>query len=158
MKESFTEKFEKTFSAVTFAEAGEFETAREILMENRRILLALSGEKSGINAFNHALNLCKRINAALEILHVSGEKTGLLNTYKSELRKNGVQYKYFEEDGCIKEQILKHTNNNRGTLLVVVESSGKLDINCRKANKGLRGFCKNLKCPLVIVSDLGKAC
>lgn len=30
---SFTEKIERIFSAITFAEAGEFETAREILRE-----------------------------------------------------------------------------------------------------------------------------
>jgi hypothetical protein len=30
---SFTEKFDKLFSAITFAEAGEFETAREIMRE-----------------------------------------------------------------------------------------------------------------------------
>ena len=30
---SLTEKFDKLFSAITFAEAGEFETAREIMRE-----------------------------------------------------------------------------------------------------------------------------
>jgi len=30
---SFTEKFDRLFTAITFAEAGEFETAREILKE-----------------------------------------------------------------------------------------------------------------------------
>ena len=153
----FLKTFEKTMAAAAFAEAGEFETAREMLNNNRRILLALSGEKSDINAFRHALNLCKRINAALDILHVSDEKTGLLNIFKSELHKNGVQYEYIQEDGCIKEQILKHTNNKSGTLLVVVESSEKLDINCRKAKRNLNDFWKNLKCPLVVVSDLAKA-
>ena len=34
MKENITEKFERIFSAVTFAEAGEFETARGILNES----------------------------------------------------------------------------------------------------------------------------
>jgi len=34
MKERLTEKFERIFSAVTFAEAGEFETARGILSES----------------------------------------------------------------------------------------------------------------------------
>ena len=154
---NFFKNFENTMAAAAFAEAGEFETAREIQKENRRILLALSGEKSDINAFRHALNLCKRINAALEILHVSEEKTGLLNIFKSELSKNGVQYKYIQEDGCIKEQILNHTNKNNGPLLVVVESSEKLDINCGKAKKSLNEFWKNLNCPLVVVSDSSAA-
>ena len=149
--------FESAMAAAAFAEAGEFQTARDMLKENRRILLALTGEKSDMNAFRHALNLCKRINAALEILHVSSERTGLLNTFESELRKNGVQYKYIQEEGCIKEQILKHTNKNSGTLLVVVESSEKLDMNCKAAGKGLREFWKNLKCPLVVVSEMAEA-
>jgi len=149
--------FENTMAAAAFAEAGEPETAREMLKENRKVLLALSGENDDMNAFRHALNLCKRINAALEILHVSEGKSGLLNTFKSDLHKNGVRYKYIQEEGCIKEQILNHTNKNSGPLLVVVESSEKLDINCRKAKKDLNEFWKNLKCPLVVVSDLAKA-
>ena len=153
----FLKTFENTMAAAAFAEAGEFETAREMLRENRRVLLALTGEKSDMNAFRHALNLCKRINAALEILHVSSEKTGLSDTFKSELRKNEVEFEYIHKEGCIKEQILNHTNKNSGPLLVVVESSEKLDINCRKAKKDLNEFWKNLKCPLVVVSDLAEA-
>ncbi len=33
---SFTEKIERIFTAITFAEAGEFETAREIMRERPR--------------------------------------------------------------------------------------------------------------------------
>jgi len=32
----FTKKFEQIFTAITFAEAGEFETAREIMREQAR--------------------------------------------------------------------------------------------------------------------------
>jgi|MudIll2142460700_1097286.scaffolds.fasta_scaffold739335_1 hypothetical protein len=32
----FSEKWERMFSAATFAEAGEFETAREIMREQKR--------------------------------------------------------------------------------------------------------------------------
>ena len=33
---SFTEKFERIFTAITFAEAGEFETAQEIMRNKPR--------------------------------------------------------------------------------------------------------------------------
>ena len=33
---SFSEKWDRLFSAITFAEAGEFDTAREILREDTR--------------------------------------------------------------------------------------------------------------------------
>ena len=32
----FTKKFEQIFTAITFAEAGEFDTAREIMREQKR--------------------------------------------------------------------------------------------------------------------------
>lgn len=32
----FNEKFDRLFSAITFAEAGEFDTAREMLRDNKR--------------------------------------------------------------------------------------------------------------------------
>lgn len=156
MKKLF-KTFENAMAAAAFAEAGESDTAREMLKNNGRILLALSGEKFDINAFRHALNLCKRINATLEILHVSDAKPALLNTFESELLKNGIEYQFIQEDGCIKEQILNHTNKNSGPLLIVVESSEKLDINCGKAKRDLNEFWKNLKCPLVVVSDHAKA-
>lgn len=157
MKKLF-KSFETAMAAAAFAEAGEFDTAREMLRENRMVLLALTGEKSDINAFRHALNLCKRIHASLEILHVSDKDTGLSDTFKSELGKNGVNYEYIHKTGCLKEQILRHTSNNSGTLLVVVESSEKLDLNCaKKPDKALREFWKNLKCPLVVVSDMARA-
>ena len=150
--------FENTMAAAAFAEAGEFDTAKEMLKENRKVLLALTGEKSDANAFRHALNLCKRIHAALEILHVSADKAGLSDTFVSELNKNGIEYDYIHKEGCIKEQILDYTDNHSGTLLVVVESSEKLNMNCsNKPDKSLRNFWKNLKCPLVVVSDLAQA-
>ena len=36
MKQTFWNKFDRLMSAVTFAEAGEFETAREIMREDTR--------------------------------------------------------------------------------------------------------------------------
>jgi hypothetical protein len=147
-------KFEDAMAATAFAEAGEFETARETLREQRKILLALIGEQSDINAFKYALNMCKRIDAELEILYVSEPSNDLLNQFRSELEKEGIKYYLIQKSGCLKEEILNYTNEKRGILFVVVESSEGLDINCKKADKILKESWKNLKCPLVVVSDL----
>ncbi len=147
-------KIENIYAAVAFAEAGEFETARETLKEQRKILLALTGEKSDINAFTHALNICKRIGAKVEILYVSDYKEDLLIKFQSDLRKEEIEYKLIQKSGCIKEEILNYTNTNREILFVIVESSDELDISCKKAKNELKDSWENLKCPLVVVSDL----
>ncbi len=147
-------KFEDAMAAAAFAEAGEFETARKTLRERRRILLALTGEKSDLNAFRYAFNMCKRIGAELEILYASEHTEGLLNHVRSELKKEGIEYCLIQGSGCLKEQILNHTSKKRNILFVVVESSDGLNINCKKADKIIAKSWDSLKCPLVVVSDL----
>lgn len=150
-------KFEDAMSAAAFAEAGEFETARETLREQRKILLALTGEKSDINAFKYALNTCKRIGAELEILYVSEHAKGLLKQFQSELKKQGIEHRLIQKNGCVQEEILNYTSKKRDILFVVVESSDIVNINCKKSNKIVSGSWKNIKCPLVVVSDLATA-
>ena len=52
----FFKSFEDTMAAAAYAEAGEFETVREIVNESRRVLLALSGERVDANAFHQLLD------------------------------------------------------------------------------------------------------
>ncbi len=150
-------KFEDAMAAVAFAEAGEFETARETLREQRKILLALAGERSDTNAFRYALNMCKRIGAELEILYVSEVREDLLNQFQAELKKEKIEYRLIQRNGCIKEEILTYTGKKREILFVVAESSDKLDIKCKKADKITAKSWDNLKCPLVVVSGLTTA-
>ncbi|MBI5251830.1 MAG: universal stress protein [Desulfomonile tiedjei] len=62
--------------AATFAEAGEFSTALEILRTRRRsqnLLLILDGRATELDAFMYAVNLCRRMQAGLEVIAVAGE-------------------------------------------------------------------------------------
>ena len=154
---NWLEKIEDEMSAIAFAEAGEFETAREILKEQRRILLALTGEKSDSNAFRYALNMCKRIGADLEIICSRQHEKGSLDQFKGKLKKDGIQYKLIKVDSCVKEEILKYTSKATDILFVVVESSDGLNLNCKKSKKIISESWTNLKCPLVLVSDLATA-
>ena len=145
-------KFEDAMSASAFAEAGEFETARETLKEQRKILLAITGEKSDLNAFRYALNMCKRIDAELEILYVSEHVKGLLKQFQSELKKERIEHCLIQRSGCLEEAIQDYTSIKKGILFVVVEVSEGLNINSKKTDKILSDVWDNLECPLVVVS------
>lgn len=150
-------KFENDMAAAAFAEAGEFETAREMLKEERKILLALTGQKSDANAFKYAINMCKRIGAKLDILLSKHHKENEVKEFKSELQKESIDHEFIEVGGCVKEEILNYTNHKSNILFVVLESSKELDIHCEKSKKVISESWKHLKCPLVVVSDLATA-
>ncbi len=150
-------KLDDTMAAAAFAEEGEFETAREIMHERRTILLALTGDKSDENAFRYAMSTCQRLGAELELLYSKTHKKELINLFKSELRLRGVDYQFIKAEGCVKEEVLNYTSKRTDILFVVIESSDGLNINCKKSNKIISRSWINLKCPLVVVSDLVRA-
>lgn len=145
-------KLEQIMAASAFAEAGEFESARETIKEQRRILLALRGEESDTNAFKYALNTCRRIDAELEVLYVSKIEKGLMSQFKSELQKEGIEYSFIRKNGSLEEEIQNYTGMKRDILFVVVEVSEGVDIHCRKSEHIIADAWRNLKCPLVVVS------
>ncbi|HBH62341.1 MAG TPA: hypothetical protein DDX85_11520 [Nitrospiraceae bacterium] len=145
-------KFNNVMAAAAFAEAGEFETARQTLKEQRKILLALTGEKSDKNAFRYAVNVCKRIGAELEILHVSKIEKGLLKQFRADLQKEGIEHCFIQKNGSLQEEIQNHTDMKRDILFVVVEVSEGLNVNSEKSVKILSDAWNNLSCPLVVVS------
>jgi len=145
-------KFEDAMAAAAFAEAGEFETAKETLKKQRKILLALRGERSDLNAFRYAVNMCKRIDAELEILYVSENVKDLLKHLKSELGKEGVEYSLIQKSGRIEKEIQDYTSIKKDILFVVVEVSEGLNVEDKKTDKLITDAWENLKCPLVVVS------
>lgn len=153
-KKSFQEKLDDLMSAITFAEAGEHETAREMLGTGSKVLLATKAHSKNSNAFKYAINVCKRMGAQLDILYISSVKmlepsiVGLLSI----LEKEGIRWRLIQKEGCMKNQIIDHTEKNSGIMFVVTESSEHLDIGCKKSSKTLNEDWENLKCPLVVVS------
>ncbi len=144
-------KFEDVMAAAAYAEAGEFETAKETLKEERRVLLALSGATTDMNAFSYAINACKRIGAELEIMYDSGAKASL-KQLRPELRKLGIDCSYVKQTGRLEEEIQNYTRNKSNILFVVLEVSEDFDMQSKKAGTDITDAWKNLKCPLVVVS------
>jgi hypothetical protein len=153
---------EDTMAAVTFAEEGQSEAAAEIFKRERRVLLALKSGRTDSKTLRYAMNASLRIQAALDILHVASPGTEqqvepLLENFTAELRTAGVPYQMIERSGCMKQEIIDYTNGKHDVLFVVVESPNSLDADCRKKDGVLTELWKNLKCPLVVVSDAAGA-
>jgi hypothetical protein len=144
---------ENSMAAAAFAEAGELETARETMKGRRRILLALRGEESDINALKYALNTCKRVGADLEILHVTKIPKDLLRHIRSELKKERIDHFFISKSGSLEENIKKHSGMNENILFVVIEVSEGVDMSSKKSEKIIKNTWRNLKCPLVVVSQ-----
>lgn len=154
---------EDAMAAVTFAEEGQTEAATSFLKRERRVLLALKAGRTDAKTLRYAMNASRRIHAGLDILNVaSPEETGpqtgpLLEDFTAELKRGGIPYQVIERSGCMKQEIIDHTNKNHEVLFVVVESPGSLVADCGKKDSVLTELWKNLRCPLVVVSEAAGA-
>ncbi len=145
-------KMEDLMAAVSFAEEGEFETARELLKDEGRVLLVMrkGGDRK---TFRYALNTCRRIGAGLDILYVASSDAPdtMLEECVSELKKEGIDYRLVRRNGCLKQAIIDYTTSRREILFAVTESAKSLETDCKGKSRGLSDAWKKLRCPLVVV-------
>jgi len=151
----FWEKVEDYMSASAFAEAGEAETARSLIRSERTVLLALTPRGVDVRSAEYARGVCKRIDAALEIILVPGGEgqSRFLRDFKRELKKDGIPWRLESTTGCLKKRILEHTDRRSDIHFVVIESSEELDIECDEESGAVKRFFARLRCPLVVVSE-----
>jgi hypothetical protein len=150
---------ENAMAAASFAEEGQFDAARQMMREERRVLLAVRECRIDRKTLTYAMNTCRRVDADLDILYVSVSRAAnpVLDRFLNELREQGILCRVIQRTGCLKQAIIDYTNSRREVLFVVIESSDNLDIDCSVRNRRLSESWNNLKCPLVIVSDAAKA-
>ncbi|MBF0558127.1 MAG: universal stress protein [Nitrospirae bacterium] len=146
---------ETAMMAASFAEEGDADSAREVLKEERGVLLAIRREQMDKKTFRYAVNTCKRTGARLDIIYISPAESSdpLLEECLAELRSEGVNYRLMHKKGCLKKEIIDYTNNKKDIIFAVTESADSLDVDCTGKGKMLSEAWQNLKCPLVVVTD-----
>ncbi len=155
-------KMEDVLAAGSFAEEGESESARSLLNEGRRVLLAVKEGHVDSKTLKYAVNTAKRIGAQLDILYVAqsgsaeGTENGISNL-ESELITEGIAFRLISRSGCLKQAVIEYTNREKEVLFAVVESPNSSDADCNKKGTGLSELWQKLKCPLVVVMNEARA-
>jgi len=134
------ELFQRFMAAAAFAEAGEAGTALEIAHtheKNTKVLLAIGGSHLNKDAFRYAVNLCRRMDASLDVLQVIRERPAdtpeslrvSLARHSEEIeellrkvRGNRVPVRVSVTVGDVDKEIYSHAKDNREVVAVVFDS------------------------------------
>jgi hypothetical protein len=139
-------RLEDHLAAAAFAEAGEFDTAREILETGRKVVLGLQEERLEPEVLSCALNLCQRVNAGLDILLVTPnpEQPPRLQRFLEEAGKAHIGYRLIRKAGALGAEIVRHVREQRNVAFVVIDS-----LESWGAGKSAEPWLQ-LTCPLVV--------
>ena len=155
---------QQALEAAAFAEEGDRSSAKDLLQEHRRVLLALRGLEGDARTMTYALNTCRRVGAGLDVLCVAdralpeGDLRHKLAPFLASVAEAGIPCRATSVAGCIKEQIIRYTEAHPEVSFVVVESAGVLERGCGADDaRRLSRLWNRLARPLVVVSDPARA-
>jgi putative hemolysin len=157
------EKFQQTMSAAAFAEAGEFETARQIAGKkknsHKKVLVVLENEDLNMRILNYAQDLCARLGGQLEILHKQGPDRLAVcqsSVWQDFTKKaGGVVCTSLAPDESLDEMLIEYGRTRRDILCVVlrIDLMDKKPIK-KKVEKAWSPdwIMQKLNCPVMVYS------
>jgi hypothetical protein len=143
-------QLENTLSASAFAEAGEYETARQLIKTDQRVLLVLTGTIGDAKSLKYAENFCERMKAKLEVICSAGMRDSIEASLRS-IREKGIEYTLTVTAGCLKQAMVDITLANQDILYVVVNSFSDLEVGCSGDLNTKTDVRDMVRCPLVVV-------
>lgn len=161
---NFFKHFEDSMTAAAFAEAGEPEAAKEYLdavkAARKRVLLGTNAMEIPPKVFSHAVGVCKRLGARLEILHVlphpTGEEkpaghTAKLARLKERFQTFGIPYEYVVGARKLEEEIIRYAEGRRDIMLIVLGKSGPAGRRGKKQPDS--HLLARFQCPVVLLEE-----
>ena len=160
-------------AAVAFAEAGEFETADELLRPSKRqsILLVIEGETPDEGTFNYAMRLCQRIAGEIDILQIiDGTRnsndydvlsrrmslgSAHMVTLMQRLERENVPFKITIRIGDLNQKLFNYAKRHKNVAVVVLDSPKAKAASKRGSGwSGLaESLSRELSIPLVTVFE-----
>ncbi len=140
-KKSFLQRLQSHMAAVAYAEAGEYQSAKELLEtvpRSKTVLLVIEGETPDAASFSHALSLCKRTGGDLDVLQVipliGGEShyerlrdemthgSGHFASLVRQAHKAGVPLKITVRQGEVNEKLFDYAKRHKDVAMVILDS------------------------------------
>lgn len=161
--------FEDSMAAAAFAEAGEHEAANEYLATaktaRKKVLLGTNAAEIPPKVFSHAIEVCKRLGARLEILHVVPEqgdaskpeqaakgRLAKLARLKDRFRTFGIPYEYVLGPKGLEEEIMRYAEGRRDIMLIVLGLSAP-PAGRRGKKQPDSHLISRFQCPVVLLKE-----
>ncbi len=174
-KPSLRERLQQHMAAIAYAEAGEFQSAEEIIQpvpkSHNTVLLVIEGENPAPSAFSYAVNLCKRTNAELDILQVieisaKGEDYELLSQKMAnssrhlvdlvrQLEQTAVSFKVTMRLGEPASKLVNYAKRHKDVAMVILDSPKAREASTKNGAwaKWVKELSRQLSIPLIAVLD-----
>lgn len=156
--------FEDTMTAAAFAGAGEQVAANQYLASaktaRKKVLLGTNALEIPPKVFSHAVEVCKRLGARLEILHVLPGSTELgkpaghsakLARLKERFKTFGIPYEFVLDAKELEEEIIRYAAGRRDIMLIVLGISSPAGRRGKKQSDS--HLLTRFQCPVVLLKE-----
>ena len=155
------ERLAHHFTAAAFAEAGDLDTARQMIHgfnKKQTVLLAIEGEAPNEVSFDYTINLCRRLDANLEILQMIPDgcsegnvPSDALSALFPRLEREGISFKVTVHMARPGEILYDHLRSHRHVVTAVIDSPSLRDKQAAETYWGeiFRNITQKLFVPLV---------
>ncbi len=149
--------------AAAFAEAGEYETARQLAQQDsgqgergKKVLLGTGTHSLSMEIFRHAMNLCRRAGATLEILYAgSAPLTIGPDCDSSMLAEMGIDCRSIKSSDDLEKELLDSTSKRSDIVFVLLYALSPQGRTVQK--RQWRRLATRLHRPVVVMPDLDKS-